>query len=179
MRPLGLLLTAVGFLAGSLVAILDPEHVPLIPFGGALGLAIFGVVLARLAARREASDESKLGASFDTLADALDTLVREAEALDESKDAVDVYDLPVILDERFAPALARFVESREAILHSHGSQAYADVMSPFAAGERTLNRVWSTAVDGYIDEAHASLGRARAHLQDAREAFQRLTPSKA
>ena len=72
MRNVGLALTTLGFLWGSLVAILDPEHVPVAPFAGALTLAIVGVAIARLAARREAADETKLGTSFETLRSALD-----------------------------------------------------------------------------------------------------------
>jgi hypothetical protein len=177
MRTFGLVLTTVGFLWGSLVAILDPEHVPLAPFAGALGLAVVGVVVARFAARREAADETKLGASFDSLRAALDALVDEVGKLDDGKEGIDVYDLPDRVDAQVVPHLAAFVEAREAILHAHGSQAYADVMSPFAAGERTVNRVWSTAVDGYIDEAHASLALARTHLEAARDAFAQLPQS--
>ena len=45
-------------------------------------------------------------------------------------------------------------------------------MSKFAAGERYLNRVWSTAADGYIDEAHASLSRSRQQFDEALVAFE-------
>ena len=31
-------------------------------------------------------------------------------------------------------------------------QAYTDVISYFASGDRYLNRVWSASADGYIDE---------------------------
>ena len=48
-------------------------------------------------------------------------------------------------------------------------------MSPFAAGERAINRAWSAAADGYIDEATVCLQRgfemlttANAELQNAK-----------
>jgi len=57
--------------------------------------------------------------------------------------------------------LNTFVEARESIAHTHSLNAYADVMSSFAAGERYLNRVWSASTDGYIDEVNAYLDKAQ------------------
>jgi hypothetical protein len=51
--------------------------------------------------------------------------------------------------------------ARESIAYSYGLAAYADVMSPFAAGERYLNRAWCASADGYVDEIHQYLGAAR------------------
>lgn len=47
-------------------------------------------------------------------------------------------------------------------------------MNPFAAGERYLNRVWSTSTDGYIDEAHIYVTKAREQFESALEVFQGL-----
>ena len=49
----------------------------------------------------------------------------------------------------------------ECIAHSYGLAAYADVMSCFAAGERYLNRAWCASADGYIDEIHQYIDKAR------------------
>jgi len=49
----------------------------------------------------------------------------------------------------------------------HGLQAYADVMSSFAAGERYLNRVWSASADGYIDEVNAYMEKAQAQFVES------------
>ena len=54
------------------------------------------------------------------------------------------------------------------------ARAYADVMSHFAAAERYLNRVWSCAADGYIDEAHTYIGRARVQFLEALQRFEEL-----
>ncbi len=61
------------------------------------------------------------------------------------------------IDELFPGDLNTFVEARETIPHVYGLQAYADVMSHFAAGERYLNRVWSASADGYVDEVRTYL----------------------
>jgi hypothetical protein len=47
-------------------------------------------------------------------------------------------------------------------------------MNPFSAGERYLNRVWSTSTDGYIDEAHEYLGRSHEQFEDALAVVRRL-----
>ena len=61
------------------------------------------------------------------------------------------------IDELFPGDLNKFVEARETIPHVYRLQAYADVMSHFAAGERYLNRVWSASADGYVDEVRTYL----------------------
>ena len=50
-------------------------------------------------------------------------------------------------------------------------------MSEFAAGERYLNRVWSASTDGYIDEAHTYLDKARDQFAHANETLQALVAS--
>ena len=66
-------------------------------------------------------------------------------------------------------AINAFVESREAISHVYGLQAYADVMSHYAGGERFLNRVWSASADGYVDEVNTYLGRSLEQFEIARD----------
>ena len=72
-----------------------------------------------------------------------------------------------------------FVDNRESISHAFGLQAYADVMSAFATGERYLNRCWSASTDGYVDEVHAYLGRAHAQFDEALALLRRHRASPA
>ena len=51
-------------------------------------------------------------------------------------------------------------------------------MSRFAGGERYLNRVWSASADGYIDEVHAYLTKARDQLADARDYLYQLDATR-
>ncbi len=67
-----------------------------------------------------------------------------------------------------------FVQARKSIAHSFSLQGYADVMNPFAAGERYLNRVWSASTDGYVDEAHTYISKAREQFEEALEVFRGL-----
>ena len=72
------------------------------------------------------------------------------------------------IDEECAEPLADFADSRQAIVKRCGLTVYADVMTEFAAAERYINRAWSAAADGYVDEVAASLDRANLHLQEAK-----------
>jgi len=47
-------------------------------------------------------------------------------------------------------------------------QNYANIMSPFAIGERLLNRAWSASADGYVDEVKDCIRRARVEMQRAK-----------
>lgn len=174
MRTLGYLLIAAGFLAGAYLAVRDPEAVALGPFLGALAVGAVGIVLVRLALRKTATHAERLTSDLRSLEASLERIVERVRALDAEKETIDVYDLRHRIDERFPGELARFVEARQSLVHRYGLQAYADVMNPFSAGERYLNRVWSTSTDGYIDEAHEYLGRSHEQFEDALAVVRRL-----
>jgi hypothetical protein len=53
------------------------------------------------------------------------------------------------------------------MVHLFGMQTYADIMSHFAAGERYINRVWSSSADGYDAEAETYLHKAAEQFADA------------
>jgi hypothetical protein len=61
------------------------------------------------------------------------------------------------------------------MVHLFGLQAYADIMSSFAAGERYINRVWSASADGYDEEAETYLGKAVQQFVDAQQQLQQAT----
>lgn len=175
MRYLGYLLIVAGFLAGAYVAVRQVEAVPVAPFLGALVVGALGVALVRFTTLREARKVDRLAADLSTLESALAAIVENARLLDREKDGVDVYDLRHRIDRLFPGDLARFVEARSSISHRFGLQAYADVMNPFAAGERYLNRVWSTSTDGYVDESHEYVGRSHEQFEHALAELRRLT----
>ena len=172
MRALGLLFIAIGFTAGSLVAVVDPEGVDWLTFVPCLALGAVGVALVQIAIRREAKDETRIAANFEALDQRLRTIVDDITALDAAKTDIDTYDLPDRIDSTFPREIVAFVEARESILHAWGADAYAEVMTHFAAGERYLNRVWSCSADGWIDEAHEYIGRAREQFAEALARFE-------
>jgi len=174
MQKLGYLLIAAGFLGGSFYIVQNKETVGWVGYFVCLGVGIVGVAMARFAGRQAARHEDKLTSDIDSIRTSLARLSDNAAQLDAEKGSIDVYELRHRIDAVFADDIRTFVEARESIAHSYSLDAYAEVMSHFASGERHLNRVWSTSTDGYIDEAHDYIARAAEQLKDARDAFEAL-----
>jgi len=145
--------------------------VAIAPYLAAIGVGVVGVIIARVGTRRSARDAGRLTTDIRAIEEHLERITAEADRLEAEKAGIDVYDLRHRIDERFREELEAFVQARESIAHSFGLQAYAEVMTHFAAGERSLNRVWSASTDGYIDEAHEYIRRAREHFREALERF--------
>jgi hypothetical protein len=85
-----------------------------------------------------------------------------------------VYEARFEIDHLFREDLNNFANARETMIHVFGMQKYADVMSAFAAGERYINRVWSASTDGYEDEVHQYLEKARNQFDEANSLFRKL-----
>ena len=160
MRILGLVMITIGFLAGTLIAVIEYDTVDWIRFIPSLLFGLVGVALVKFAMRRAATDATRTTSDLQILRSSIATIVANLHQLNREREALDVYSLPDRIDGVFRADISAFVEARHTIAHVHGIQAYGMVMSHFAAGERYLNRVWSCAADGYIDEAHTYLDRA-------------------
>lgn len=171
MKPLGYILITVSFLFGSYVSVLDPTQVEPMPFLLAIAIGIAGIVIVRRAIHQAATSESRLTAGLDNVRSSLDLLVEKSADFDSAKQEIDTYELRHHIDKHFRDDIEVFVEARESIAHTYGLQAYANVMSHFAAAERYLNRVWSASTDGYIDEAHTYIGKSAEQFREARDQF--------
>jgi hypothetical protein len=171
MKRLGYLLIVGGFLAGSYTTVLEADSVPVAAYLVALGLGIVGVILVRRVVHQESRHEGVIASNLGSIGSSLETVVAKIQALDKGKAEIDVYELRHHIDREFPDDLDTFVQARESVAHRFGLQAYAEVMNPFAAGERCLNRVWSTSTDGYIDEAHIYIGKAREQFEEALAVF--------
>jgi hypothetical protein len=53
--------------------------------------------------------------------------------------------------------LADFISARPRLIAKSGLSGYASVMDKFAGAERQVNRAWSAAADGYLEESEACL----------------------
>jgi hypothetical protein len=157
----GFVLVAAGFLSGAYFLTGASGNVIGAGFVLSFLAALVGVVALRIATRKRQGAHEKVTAEVKTTEESLSYLAEGVERLLGEKDSINVYELPGEIDRRFNEALERFVEARESIAIAYGLPAYASVMNHFAAGERYLNRVWACSVDGYVDEAHSYLGRAR------------------
>lgn len=161
MKLLGFFLVAFGFLAGAYHLTGVEGRVLGAGFVISFVVALAGVVILRVVTRKQKGGVEKVTAEVKTTEQCLLRLAEGVARLEKEKDSINVYSLSKEIDERFTDDLGRFADARESIAVAHGLPFYASVMSHFAAGERYLNRVWSCSVDGYVDEAHAYLARAR------------------
>ena len=171
MKLLGYALISFGFLGGAFTAVRQVEGVNVGVFVAWLVAGILGVIVVRRAGHMEATDTVRLTANIETIEGGLRKIVEEADRLNEEKEAINVYDIRHVIDQRFPEELTRFVDARESIAHSYGLQAYAEVMNRFAAGERYLNRVWSASTDGYVDEAIVYIERSAEQFREALDKF--------
>jgi hypothetical protein len=161
MRKLGFLLVIVGFLGGALASVVNETAVRWDWFIPAVAVGFVGVVLVRLGRRREVRATERLTSHVQAIQDSLGRIARNMTQLNAEKQSLDPYEVRHRLEELFADDLSTFITARESIAYSYGLAAYADVMSPFAAGERYLNRAWCASADGYVDEIHRCLGEAK------------------
>jgi hypothetical protein len=161
MRKLGFLLVIAGFLAGALASVVNQTTVQWNLFLPAMGVGFVGVLLVRLGHRREVRATERLVSNMRAIQDSLRRIAQNMTQLNAEKQSIDPYDIRFRLEELFADDLSTFITARETIAHSYGLSAYADVMSSFAAGERYLNRAWCASADGYVDEIHQYLDKAK------------------
>jgi hypothetical protein len=166
MKRFAYLLVVGGFLAGAYATALDARDVNWALFAIAAAAAIAGVVIAKRADASKARSRSVLTANRRQLGESIDNVVRD---LGRAADGTPLHgpELRAWIDDTLRPDLRRFAEARESMVHLFGLQAYADIMSCFAAGERYIHRVWSASADGYDEEAAAYLARAAAQFRDA------------
>lgn len=169
MKQLGYLLLIVGFLFGAYAIALDVQATDWAIFVPAAVVAAVGLLIAKRAARGEATADHVLTANRSDLDSSLVAIVGGFENLIDRGESIDIDDLRGEIDLRLRDALRRFAEARESMIHLFGVQAYADIMSAFAAGERSVNRVWSASADGYDREARNCLRRAVERFRDARQ----------
>jgi len=169
MNRIGIVLLIGGFLLGAYATALDAESVNWSIFVPGAVIAVVGVLTVKRHAHGAARSEQVLTANRSELADSLDKIVLKLDRLTAEREQLGCTGLLQRIDADLRDDLRRFVEARESMVHLYGLQAYADIMSDFASGERYLNRVWSAAADGYDEEAADYLVRAGTEFQHARQ----------
>ena len=167
MTKLGIVLISIGFLAGTLVTVIDAETVRWIPFAASLITGVIGIVLVKISIKKEARSEEVLTKNMQQIETSISNILKNLKELNDRKETINTYDVRLKVDELFLEDLNTFVEARESISHTYGIQAYADVMSHFAAGDRYLNRVWCASSDGYIDEVNEYLAKSLEQFEDS------------
>lgn len=175
MKTIAYLIITAAFLGGAFLASLDENHVDWVTFIPVIVAGVIGVVLLKRDEAAHARSSDRLANNRRVLGESLDNIVRNLEALNGRKDAVPTYDMRFEIDKLFREDLFAFADARDCMKHIFGLQAYADVMSSFAAGERYINRVWSASTDGYVDEVLMYVEKSLAQFKHAREEFEKAS----
>ncbi len=171
MRPVGHLLLWIGFLCGALMTVMRTEleanpwmTVPWAGYIPAIVVGIMGVIILRTTAKSAETHSHKLESNLSVLNDCIAVLVQEVGQLRSKQQKLLLEEIRDRIDDTCAPRFGEFADARSAMIHEYGLQAYADVMTEFASAERFINRTWSAASDGYVDDVAQSLERAELHL---------------
>ena len=175
MRPLGHILLWIGFLAAAFVSVSRLEDssdkwstIPWLWYGVAMVIGVTGIAFLRTARRQDHADDEKTEAQYSVVRNSLDKL---SETVSRLCDQTEYRPAAVVrsIDDDCAEPFSDFADSRQALVKRFGMKVYADVMTEFASAERYVNRSWSAAADGYVDEIASSLKRAKRHLQNAKD----------
>jgi hypothetical protein len=168
MKKFGYLLLCAGFLAGAYATALDVQQVRWSLFASAAAAAIAGLIILKRQASSMSRSESVLELNRSELHESISNIVTDLRGLSDEV-AMKGDKLRDWIDGKLRDDLRRFADARESMVHLFGLQAYADIMSSFAAGERYINRVWSASADGYDMEAARYIEKAATQFTGAQE----------
>ena len=168
MKLLGAILLTAGFLAGAFYSVALINSVDPMLYGLCLGVMLIGMVLLRLAARA-AQEQSgdKQASDMGVLQQSLTSLIAKVRDFESESGDEEQLRMHQRIDNELMDDINLFVDARESMIPKLGMQGYADIMSPFANGERLLNRAWSASADGYVDEVRSCITSARRELEKA------------
>jgi hypothetical protein len=138
----------------------------------AVVVGIGGAVLIRASSKSATSNESLNQAGLEQLTTVLQALVVEVDRLTEALPTLAPEEAVPWIDTHCVPLCADFADNREVMKTTFGLAGFAAVMSEFASGERFLNRVWSAAADGYMEEAWRSIQTSQRFFHKALEELQ-------
>ena len=179
MQIIGQILMWSGFLGGAFCAVLrtgptadaSGSDWSTIPWGWYLlsvGVGVAGVILLRNARLKDKQDDGMTEFEYSTIQRSLQEVSVVVARLC-SQTVSDPRMIVSAIDDECVEPLANFANARQALVKRFGMTIYADVMTEFASAERFLNRAWSAAADGYVDEVETCLNRANSHLVSTRE----------
>jgi hypothetical protein len=177
----------IGFLGAAVASVLRLENssnpwstIPWMMYAAFAAVGVAGVIVLR---RQKQAAQRLSAASLTGLSTVLEKLQECSNKIDDLRlhlDDLTCEEVLEYIDLECTPALYEFAEGREVIANRCGLTSYAMVMTEFASGERYLNRAWSAAADGYVDEVIACVGHSATFLQAAvREADKGLYQSPA
>ena len=175
MNILGQLLLWGGFLSGSLATVLNQEKkiawdtIPWAWYITSVIVCIAGIVLLRISKTSSTESTVESTANLAEIRTSLANLLKHMNELLGQMPEMAPSEMVAFIDDVLAPDFQIFADGRNAITSEMGLPKFADVMTHFSAGERAINRAWSAAADGYVDEATTCVKRGVAMLNDAEQ----------
>ena len=180
-KVVGQVLLWAGFFGAAFLTVLKTEvdgskwsTVPWLGYVIFMAVGIAGVVLLRIASAASETNSQRVEAEYSTVTDSLNALLDRIASLREQLGSLKPLEIVDFIDGQLAEPFANFADARNALTRRFGLQGFADVMTQFASGERFVNRSWSAAADGYVNEVASSLERAEGHLIKANELIQQM-----
>ena len=150
--------------------------IPWVWFGISLAVCLVGVVLIRKSmSQSEDASGHEAESNLDTIRSSLASLISKARTLEQQVGKLAPSKISAFIDDELAEDFRSFADGRECIIPRFGLNVYADVMTHFASGERYMNRAWSAAADGYVDEAATCIKQSMEFLGEASAELDRAT----
>jgi hypothetical protein len=140
----------------------------------AIAIGAVGVVLIRYSKAVARSTTAEATSHLTSARNALDQSADRIDQLRSRLENLSCEEVIQWIDSQCVPELNSFADHREAITNRFGTKAFSEVMTEFASGERYLNRAWSAAADGYVDEVAQCVATANTFMNHAKEALDRL-----
>lgn len=137
----------------------------------ALIVGVIGAVLLRQTRSTVNGGLGAGGTSLEPLRTSLAELLDKVGKLKNELPMMAPEEVVAFIDDRCVTHCNSFAEQREVIKSLLGLSQFGEIMSEFASGERFLNRVWSAAADGYMEEAYRSVQTAYEFFSAAERAL--------
>lgn len=136
--------------------------------GGILILCA-GIAWARIAQGKRASEGTTAGSdrAIEVMKSALASAQARTRSLRERAQSTALDQVASECEAIVRDCVEAVAAQQESLSRIYGFAGYAQVMTPFAAAERWLNRAWSAASDTHRPEVLASLDRALEHIEEA------------
>lgn len=165
LKPIGMLILALGIIVAVCAAAKRPEAGATFPdtwtaYGLGWILAAGGVAVWRRGIRHEREHRGATHVSVTNPIDVLRQLRGPLEALKQDAAQLDVGSIETRLDQLTEDFILPFGDAHGRVIHELGVERAAELIISFSACERYLNRAWSAAGDGHLDEAVASVNAA-------------------
>ncbi|MCA9129656.1 MAG: hypothetical protein KDB22_21360 [Planctomycetales bacterium] len=164
----GQILLWLGFLGGAFASVQYTEVAEApwqtIPWGVYAGSVLVGTAGVVCLRREKAIRQSLSGSSehgFESVKQSLQIANEKIGQLQSTLSGMSCEEVLEFIDNECVPPINEFADGRAVISNRFGTSTYAAVMTEFASGERYLNRAWSAAADGYVDEVERSVSHSR------------------